>query len=97
MSTAKKAGAAGVGVITLAAYFIMPWEGLWTTAKIDTIAREIYGADGVDYDVEAERALERLEDAGFGDLPCQSGLFSAAGMPLPLTVWQMTARGRSPA
>jgi formate--tetrahydrofolate ligase len=39
------------------------------TAKIDTIAREIYGADGVDYDVEAQRALERLEDTGFGDLP----------------------------
>src|SRR5262249_5624637 len=29
------------------------------------------------------------------DLWCHDALFSAAGMPLPLTVWQMTARGRS--
>ncbi len=37
MSTAKKAGAAGAGAIMLATVFIMPWEGLWTTAKVDTI------------------------------------------------------------
>jgi lysozyme len=36
MSTLKKAGAAGA-VIAAACVFIQPWEGLWTTAKIDTI------------------------------------------------------------
>jgi lysozyme len=34
MSTAKKAGA---GALLLAAAFIIPWEGLWTTAQVDTI------------------------------------------------------------
>jgi formate--tetrahydrofolate ligase len=37
--------------------------------KIETIAREIYGADGVDYDPEARSALERFEQLGFGELP----------------------------
>lgn len=34
---AHKSGAVGVGAILLAASFIMPWEGIWTTAKVDTI------------------------------------------------------------
>ncbi|HEX7117430.1 MAG TPA: formate--tetrahydrofolate ligase [Longimicrobiales bacterium] len=37
------------------------------TAKIETIAREIYGADGVDYLPAARRELERLEQIGLGD------------------------------
>lgn len=37
MGTARKVGGASGAVITLAAAFIMPWEGLWTTAKVDTI------------------------------------------------------------
>ncbi|MCK1367610.1 lysozyme [Bradyrhizobium sp. 62] len=37
MKTAHKAGAAGAGAIVLACAFIQPWEGLWTTAKVDTI------------------------------------------------------------
>lgn len=37
MSTLKKAGAAGAGAILLATAFIKPWEGLWTTAQVDTI------------------------------------------------------------
>ena len=37
MKTSHKAGTAGVGAILLAATFIMPWEGLWTTAQVDTI------------------------------------------------------------
>lgn len=36
MSTAKKVGGSAA-VIALACYFIQPWEGLWTTAKVDTI------------------------------------------------------------
>ncbi len=29
----------------------------------------MYGADGVDYSPAAEKALDRFEDSGFGDLP----------------------------
>lgn len=39
------------------------------TAKIETIAREIYGADGVDYLPAAKRELDRLEQLGLGNLP----------------------------
>jgi len=37
--------------------------------KIETIAREIYGADGVDYSETAERQISQYEKAGFGNLP----------------------------
>ena len=37
--------------------------------KIHTVAAEIYGADGVTYAPAAERALKRIEEMGFGDLP----------------------------
>ena len=37
--------------------------------KIETIAREIYGADGVTYDKEAEKTLSELEKLGFGNMP----------------------------
>lgn len=37
--------------------------------KIETIAREIYGADGVDYAKEAELGLRRIEKLGIGHLP----------------------------
>ena len=37
--------------------------------KIEAIAKEIYGADGVSYAPAASRALKRLEDLGFGNLP----------------------------
>ena len=37
--------------------------------KINTIAREIYGADGVSYTPAAERALARIEQMGFGSMP----------------------------
>jgi formate--tetrahydrofolate ligase len=37
--------------------------------KIETIATEIYGADGVDYSPAASRALDTYERAGFGRLP----------------------------
>ena len=39
------------------------------TAKIDAVARQVYGADGVDYLPEARRALQRYEALGFGGLP----------------------------
>ncbi len=37
--------------------------------KIEIIAKEIYGADGVSYAPAASRALKRLEQLGFGNLP----------------------------
>lgn len=37
--------------------------------KIDTIAREIYGADGVTYTKAADKALKKITDMGFGNLP----------------------------
>ena len=37
--------------------------------KIATVAREIYGADGVTYAPAAERALKRITEMGFGNVP----------------------------
>ncbi len=37
--------------------------------KIETIAREIYGAAGVEYEAAAERQIRRFEEQGFGELP----------------------------
>jgi formate--tetrahydrofolate ligase len=37
--------------------------------KIETVARRVYGADGVDYDLVAARQLDSYERNGFGHLP----------------------------
>ena len=37
--------------------------------KIATVAKEIYGADGVSYAPAAKRALAKITDMGFGNLP----------------------------
>ncbi len=37
--------------------------------KIAAIAREVYGADGVTYSAQAEKALKTITDMGFGNLP----------------------------
>ena len=37
--------------------------------KIETIAKEIYGADGVSYVASASKQLSKLEEMGFGNLP----------------------------
>ena len=37
--------------------------------KISTIATKIYGADGVTYSAEADRALAKIEEMGFSNLP----------------------------
>ena len=37
--------------------------------KIETIAKEIYGADGVTYSNAANKELKRIEDLGMGDFP----------------------------
>jgi len=46
------------------------------TEKIETIATEIYGADGVKFTGNALSDIERMEDLGFGDVPvCMSKTF----------------------
>lgn len=37
--------------------------------KIEAIATKMYGADGVDYEEEADKQLARFEENGFGKLP----------------------------
>ncbi|NYE57883.1 formate--tetrahydrofolate ligase [Carboxydothermus ferrireducens] len=37
--------------------------------KIETIAREIYGADGVVFTADAEKTLAKFEEMGFGNMP----------------------------
>ena len=44
-------------------------DSLSLKEKIETISKEIYGADGVEYTAEATNALKRIESLGFGNLP----------------------------
>lgn len=37
--------------------------------KIETVAREIYGAEGVNYSSQAEKQLRQIEELGFGKFP----------------------------
>lgn len=37
--------------------------------KIETIAKEIYGASSVTYDMAAAKSIQRLEELGYGNLP----------------------------
>lgn len=37
--------------------------------KLEAVARKIYHADGVDFSADAQRQLERLQKAGYGQLP----------------------------
>jgi len=39
------------------------------TAKIETVAREIYGADGVDFLPAAQKSIAQCESMGLGDTP----------------------------
>ena len=44
-------------------------DSLTLKEKIETVAKEIYGADGVTYSAAAERELKRITDLGMGDFP----------------------------
>ena len=44
-------------------------DDLSLTEKIETVAKEIYGADGVNYAAAAKKQLEKLEELGFGNFP----------------------------
>lgn len=51
------------------AYHPIYEDALPLKKKIETVATEIYGADGVTYAPAAEKALKHLEELGFGALP----------------------------
>ncbi|GAB4248937.1 MAG: formate--tetrahydrofolate ligase [Thermoleophilia bacterium] len=65
--------------------------------KIETIATEIYGADGVDYTEEAERSIKTITDNGYAGLPICMAKTQASlsddktklGRP---TGWRLTVR-----
>lgn len=44
-------------------------NGLSLKEKIETIAKEIYGAATVSYAPAAEKALKKITEMGFGDVP----------------------------
>jgi formyltetrahydrofolate synthetase len=44
-------------------------EGTPLKAQIEAIATQIYGADGVDYQAQAEKDIARMEQLGFGEVP----------------------------
>lgn len=44
-------------------------DSLSLQEKMNTIAKEIYGADGVTFDQAATKSIARLEELGFGNMP----------------------------
>ncbi len=50
-------------------YKVLYDDSLSLKEKIETVAKEIYGADGVTYSPAAERELKRITDLGMGDFP----------------------------
>ncbi len=50
-------------------FHVLYEDSLSLKEKIEKIAKEIYGADGVTYDPAASRALARIEDLGFQHVP----------------------------
>ncbi|WP_128905053.1 formate--tetrahydrofolate ligase [Halorubrum amylolyticum] len=69
--------------------------------KIETVAREVYGADGVEYVEGADEDIDRVEAWGYGDLPvCLSKTpYAFADDPSLTGVpegWTLTVREASP-
>ena len=50
-------------------YHVLSPDEMSLKDKINTIAKEIYGADGASFAPAAAKALKRIEDMGFGNLP----------------------------
>jgi formyltetrahydrofolate synthetase len=71
---AKELAEAVVKASELPAHFDFLYPLEWPIKqKIETIAREIYGADGVEYSAEAEAHIAEYTRLGFGQLPiCMS-------------------------
>ncbi len=40
-----------------------------TEHKIETVVREVYGGEGVSYDLTAKKAIKQINEMGFGNLP----------------------------
>ncbi len=51
------------------AFKLLYEDSLSLKEKIETVAREIYGAEGVNYTGQAEKQLAELEKLGFGNMP----------------------------
>ncbi len=49
--------------------FLYPLKGTSIKDKIETICKEIYGADGVEYSEEAEKKIKLYTKLGFDELP----------------------------
>ncbi|MDD1770726.1 MAG: formate--tetrahydrofolate ligase, partial [Methanomassiliicoccales archaeon] len=67
------------------------------THKIETIARELYGAKGVKFHDEAEKDMREIESLGFGKLPIcvaktQHSLSDDPKMKGAPTDWVLTVR-----
>ena len=65
--------------------------------KIETVALEVYGADGVDYDLSASRQIDGYERSGFGHLPVciaktHLSLSSDASLKGAPTGWRLPVR-----
>ena len=57
-------------IATKASHFTPLYDDkLFIKEKIETIAKEIYGASGVTYDMAASQAIAKVEENGFKDLP----------------------------
>lgn len=50
-------------------FHVLYEDGCSIREKIGAVAKEIYGADGVTYDPAAARAIARIEEMGFGNMP----------------------------
>lgn len=50
-------------------FHVLYEDGLSLKEKIETVAKEIYGADGVSYTAAASKQLANIEKMGFGTLP----------------------------
>jgi formyltetrahydrofolate synthetase len=76
-------------------------EGTPLKEQIEAIAARIYGADGVDYQAQAEKDLARMEQLGFGEMPvCMAKTHLSLGHdPLVLnrpTGYRLPVRGVVP-
>ncbi|MCI9540358.1 MAG: formate--tetrahydrofolate ligase [Lachnospiraceae bacterium] len=67
---AKKVLAATAATLETENHFKLLYQDtLGLKQKIETVAKEIYGADGVEFDPMAKKALEKMEEMGFGNFP----------------------------
>jgi len=76
-------------------------DGTPIRQQVEAIARRVYGADGVDYQAQAEKDLARMDRLGFGTMPvCMAKThLSLTHDPLLLnrpTGWRLPVRGVVP-